>query len=347
MRTRFSQITTIVAVFFTIAAISLTGCQSGFKMPSIPSIGSWGKKKPTSLATKPATELPSPNATANPGQLPSYAKGRGTGATGMGARPGGSHYLNASHGTAPSNPGYAHSGASPARGFYSPEYGDAGARQSVSGGYDRPTTSYPSNPGSSGSGSRNDSYGAGGFPPRSGAPATGQAWTSEDRGSQYGGTSPRSTVSDYGYGRTATRNSASASDYRSHGAPGSASDYSRASASVGGTSPSYLNSKSGPPYRGAGSPAAGSVPPPTSPSVASGDYLPGSTGRRTQYGDSQDINVAGLRDIQPASYGADNGVSDTRSVRGGSQAPSTTYGPEESRTATGLYPETNSSIYNR
>lgn len=344
MRTRFSQITTIVAVLFTIAAISLTGCQSGFKMPSIPSIGSWGKKKPTSLATKPATELPSPNATASPGQPPTYAKGRGAGATGMGARPGSSHYLNASHGIAPSNPGYAHSGASPARGFYSPEYGEARVRQSVSGGYDRPTTSYPSNPGSSGSGSRYDLYGPGGYPPRSGVPATGQAWTSDDRGSQYSPAS-RSTVSDYGYGRTATRDTAP--DYGSRGTLGSASDYPRASASVGGPSPGYLNSKSAPPHRGAGSPAAGSVPPPTSPSVASGDYLPGSTGRRTPFGDSKNINVAGLRDIQRTSYGPENGVGDTSAVRGGSQAPSTTYGPQESRTATGRYPETSSSIYNR
>lgn len=349
MRMSFSPIATLVAASFALAAISLTGCQNSFKMPSTPSWLSWGKKKPSSsfASTKPDTNLPSPSATASPSQPQTYAQNRGNGAA-FGAQPGASYYSNASHGTAPTNPNYATGRASSDRGFYSPDYAKGGARQNVSGGYDIPPVSYAGNPRSPGNGSNYNSYGPNGFAPSSRTPAAGQSWTSNDQGSQFG-SAPNSRITDsritdYDYSRTATRNTAS--DYSSYGTQGASSDYRRDSTAYGGATSSYSSPKNVPPYSGGSSPGAGSTPATSVPAVASGEYRPGSTSRNTQYGDSQNINVANLRDIQRASYGTESGAGGTGSVTDRSQAAPATYGSQGSRTATpNTYPRTSPSIY--
>lgn len=344
MRTSLSPITTLVAAFFTIAALSCTGCQSPFKMPSTPSwLSLWNKKKPsTSLAQRPPdTKLPSPSATATPSQPQSYAQNRNAGSS-YGARPGSSYYSGTGYGNPSTNPSYAAGGASSDRGFYSPDYAKGGAQQSVSGGYSAPPASYASDPARSGSGSRYGSYGPNGFAPSAGAAAAGQPRASGQ--TTQPGASPRSTAGDYGYGRTATRSSAS--NYGTNGAPATAGNYRADTPSYGGAPSNYSTPKSAPAYSGGFASGTGSAPPTSAPPVASGDYRPGSTSRSTPYGDSQSINVAGLRGIQPASYGADNTGRGADSVTDGSQAPPAAYGPQGSRTATGQqYPTTNSSIY--
>lgn len=343
MRKSFSPITTLVAAFLTIAALSLTGCQSGFQMPSAPSWFSFNKKpSSSSLANKPDTHLPSPSATANPTQPPSYAQNRGTGSS-QGTQPAGSYYSDARYGTAPMNASRAPGGASSARGFYSQDYGKAGPGQSPSGSYGTPPSSYARNAAPT-AGSNYDSYGPNGFTSSTASPTSGQPWSSSAGGSQYG-TTPKSTVGDYEYGRTATR--PPASNYDSYGGTGAVDSYSRDSATYGGTPSNYSSSKGVPTYSGGSSIGAGSMPPTSSSSTAPASYLPGSTSRSTQYGDSQNINVAGARDVQPTSYGSPDGLSSYGSATPGRQAAPATHG-QESRTATGQqYPSTSESIYHR
>jgi len=232
-------------------------------------------------------------------------------------------------------------GARSDRGFYSSDYGKTGAGQSPSGGYGAPPASYTHNAAPPAR-SNYDSYGPNGFTPSTGSAATGQTRGSSAGASQYG-TTAKSTVGDYDYGRTAT--SPPASNYDSYGGSGAAGGYSQDSATYGGTPSNYSSSKGIPPYSGGSSIGAGSTPPTGSSSTAPASYLPGSTSRSTQFGDSQNINVAGARGVQPTSYGSPDGSSSYGSATPGGQTAPANYG-QDSRTATGQqYPSTNECIY--
>ena len=335
MRTSLSQVATFVAVFFSIAAVSLTGCQNSFKMPSAPSWMSFSKKKPaSSLASKPDTRLPSPSATATPHQPPGYAQARGTG-SGYGTR--------AWNGTTPRSPAtagqvgygtqagqqpnYGTTSTSPSQRFYSQDYN----RGTQSPTYGSGAPSYANSPRGAGSGSAYGSYGSPSNVPASSTAGTAQGWPSK----QYG-TSPGATVSDYG--RTAKAGPA-------YGQAAPATDYRQSPTNYSGASDGYASPANRQYVSDGGAGAAGALPPSRS-AAAPGAYLPGSTSRDTQYGDSQNINVAGLRGIQRASYGgADGSASDARSFPSRDQAAPGGYGSEESRTATGGYPTTSPSMY--
>ena len=354
MRTSPSQVATIVAVFFSIAAFSLTGCHSSFKMPSAPSWMTWGKKKPTSsLAGKPDTSLPSPSATAMPHQPRGYGQTRGMGSgygttsrspatagqAGYGTQPGSSQFSPASYGARTGQqPDYGTTGTSPSQRFYSQDY----SRGTQSPAYGSGAPSYADKRAPAGSGSTQGLYGSNNYAPSSRAPATGQGWPSNGSGSQYG-TSSGATVGDYGYGRTAK--GGSTYDRSSYGRAAPATDYRQSPTNYGGTSDGYA-SPANRQYVSDGSTRAAGALPTSGSAAAPGTYRPGSTSRITPYGDSQDINVAGLRrGVQPTSYGADGSARDAKSFPGSDPAAPGGYGSEGSRTATGQYPTTSPSIY--
>jgi len=340
MRNSFSPFTTLVVALFTIAAVSLSGCQNSFKMPTTPSWLSWSKKKPSSSLKAPDTNLPSPSATASPSQPRSYMQNRSTGSNYATTR-GGSNYPSPTYGRPSTNPSYASTGARPDQGFYSSDYGKGTSRE---GTYRAPPARYASDSGSPGRSSYG-TYGANGFTSSSRPPATGQRWANNDRGSLYGGAS-KAPAGEQDFGRTAT--TASVSDYGvtggTYGQPGPASDYQRDSSGYGGASSNYPSSKGAASY--SGNYQSGRVSASSANAAPAGQYRPGSTSRPTQYGGSQGVDVASLRDVQPASYGGSTGgASGADSVTNKSQAAPATYGSEGSRTATGQDYRSTSPIY--
>jgi len=307
MRKSLRRTTLVLAVVFSISAVSLPGCSTSnaFKMPSSDWL-SWGKKKPasTALASKPSTSLPAPpSSLASPNTVPSYAQGSG-GTTGSyannpyrgptasgtpaaaasyGPQPGSPNaYPNAGYGAATGNapgiaPANAYGGSSTSQGFYSPDYR---GNSSPSGA----SSLYAGQAGSSGpvatpGGDAYGAYGQNGQNGYAGTPQTAQSWNQGGAAPPYGATSA--------YGQAA--GSPPPGSYDPYGNNRGNDAY--AGGSVAGAY-GNANATAGP------TPAAPQSYP---AAVASGGYRPGSTARNTQFGTSDHLNVPG-ESIQPASF---------------------------------------------
>jgi hypothetical protein len=352
MRNSFSRLTMTVAVAICVTAVALTGCSTGssFKMPGSDWF-SWGKKKPSAStlgANTPSRNLPSPPSTATtPNPAPSYAQttpprpatpaGIAGGAIhpSMAAAPGayGTHgagsgyYSNATYGnpTTGTNAGYT--------------------------GYESPTRSAPA--------VTQGYYSPGGYNDRQIPPTTGGYGTAASPGS-YGSTygTPANTAGmNQGYGQNfapagresynpyaqADRGAASAAGPTANAQPtayGPTSSYAAPPPAYGqpsGNAASYDPAPRNAPGGGYGAAASGSAPggyadssnqgPP--PAAATGGaYRPGSTGRSTRFGNSEQLNVSNAEGVRSASFNTGNDATGSPSVYGN---PST-YGGASSYT---------------
>ncbi|NLF70014.1 MAG: hypothetical protein GX575_13290 [Candidatus Anammoximicrobium sp.] len=364
------------AVVLLISAVSVPGCStsSGFKMPESTWF-SWGKKKPdnTALASKPTTGLPAPPSTlTSPNTAPSYVPGtggtstyannqyRGTpaggttpGAAAYGSQPGGANYYSAaSYGTAAgANRGVgsanqAYGGTGSSQGFYSPDY--RGAPTPAAGGtsaYARPSApaSYPAESGGYPAGSGGDAYGSYNQSGRVATPsAASQPWgqPAATSATPYAGTAGSSYGGAAAYGQTPATNAAPAYD---------ASGANRGTTGYAGSTGAYSGSTYGGSLYGNAQPAApqASGQDSLSPVVAAGGYRPGSTGRNTQFGTSDNLSVPSGEAVQPASFAGagqaagGSSLSAPSPIGGNAQNPDG--GSSPAQTATGgsnTYPST-------
>jgi len=374
MRTRISQVMTFLAVV-SFSAACMTGCQtsSGFKAPSTNNWFSWGKKKPASssfASTKPDTNLPAPpSSTMTPNPASGYAQSPatrpGAGANAWSTTPNATAQANpVSYGQRPDNSGYySNAGYNMASGYGAGQGGGApaaggqpagAAAQGFYNNYQNSRGAAPADGGYAGSAGApagaargySDPYGgqpsAGSLGP--GSYATGparQAWTGNDAGSASGSAS-RSSAYDQGgqynpaggsFAPTA-RGSSYDRGQQATGDGGYGSPRSDSS-SFGGA---YSGNQTTPSYAGSAAPTANMAG-----GLNSGGYRPGSTGRPTQFGTSDNINVGAADSVRRASFAGGNENS-TRAPAGDSAQPS---GGDAPRTATGSSSYSYPSSYDR
>jgi hypothetical protein len=360
----------VTAVATGVLACCCMGCQS-MSPPKMtkPDWLSWGKKKPASStlgSTAPGSNLPAPpSSIATPNPAPSYATRPGIGsaapasnmgspATGAYGAAGGtaSPYANASYGNNTPAAGVAQNptgspyaqprspGGYPAAGYGDSNYGQAaGTRNAVSnpgpagganagyGGYGQSPSSYQ-NPyaNNAATGDRGATWGGGS--PVGATPRAGSAYDASSRNQGYNtlgqGTSPYAAESQGGTGSSSV-----------YGQP--PPNYGSANAPRGSVrGPEANESPAGYPDR-LGARAE------TASGVAGGGYRPGSTGRPTRFGNSQQIDVRDADGVRSASFNTANdaGSADSTTDRNAAGSAADAGGEYETgsqspaRTATG------------
>jgi len=308
MRKSLRRTTLVLAVIFSISAVSLPGCSTSnaFKMPSSDWL-SWGKKKPanTALTSKPTANLPAPpSSLASPNTVPSYAQGAGATSGGYatspyrsptasgtpatpasyGTQPGSANtYPNAAYGAAPgaaqsAPPANAYGGSGASQGFYSNDYRGAAAPAGAPNAY--AGQAGPAGPPATHGA---DAYGAYGQSGYAGTSQTGQGW------SQGGAPAPYDATAN-AYGQPAAP--PALGSYDPTGNHRGNDGYAAGGGAYGGSTYGDINASAAP---------MPSAQQPYPAAVASGGYRPGSTARNTQFGTSERLNVPG-ESVQPASF---------------------------------------------
>ncbi len=330
MRRSHWGFTATVAVLFCFSALSLTGCKSGGGYTM--SDWGWGNKKAADTATaasSPTAGLPAPpSSTATPNGVPSYAGNTGT--AGQSAA-----WSSASSQGAPvsSAAPYAATGdyarkSGATQGLYSRDYQSTG--QASPGGYGQKQSP--------------DSRPAGGYAGTAasnayGVPAqtasTGNRAVGGDAYGSYGntGTSGAQTLAPYSPAPAGLAGSTyGAGGYGSGTANANAYTASADTAqNMYGAAPT-----SGGNVYGQGDVQQGALTSSAPASVAE-PFLPGSTGRSTQYSDH--VTAPGSESVQPAAFAVGGNAPD--SGYPATTAPDTTYGGSTysaPRTATGTGP---------
>ncbi|MCY2993794.1 MAG: hypothetical protein NTY19_38855 [Planctomycetota bacterium] len=318
--------------------------------------------------------------------------GSGMGNSGPAANPtgygtqgtGSSHYANASYNNNPAAPAgvessapYGRPAANPPAGSYSPSgYADNYGQPANAGGYGGASGSARTASGSAGSypgaaggtSNPNAPFGAGGGVASQNA--YGGATVSSDRGQAWGANSPDAgtarspampaydprTAPAGAYGQRGAQDPSGASSYPA----GAASSYGQAPANYGSTnSGTYV--PSGGAFGQDSASQGGSYADPagartdSSGGLSAGGYRPGSTGRATRFGDSQQINVGSADSVQSASYNTARDANsrapvNDRNSPAGSQPAASDYdtgSAPSGRTATGGNSYPNPSSYQR
>ena len=388
MRTSLPRFVTYLTVALAVSAFSVTGCQtsSSFKMPKAKTNWlSWWKKKPASStlsSTTPSTQLPAPpSATATPTGVPSYAQAPSTTPARSGQKwgstvapasqstqpsyaagqPSAGQYSNASWNTNPAsgyspnypapttNPGYASSGASPSRGFYSPNYNSTTGPATSIASQNTAPSAYSGTYSGTGYQARTP-YGASSTPNPSSASLTWAAnaqnasqqtkLTNQPYRSSSAQAQPLGSQPAYSYNR---QNAAGSSRNQ----PQDATSFSLSSGNQ--TPQQHHSADSNSQYSWNQTPRRAATAQAASPaSVTANGYRPGSTSRSTPFGDSRRINVAGVRGVQQAAFGyaADANAATAAADGNAGQPAGGAYSTgEPTRTATGTYPHTDPSTY--
>jgi hypothetical protein len=339
---------TLTAVF-SLSAVLFTGCSTGnsFKMPSL----GWGKKKSdsSSLASNtPSTNLPAPPSTsATPNQVPDYS-GNSDGRAANGTANAPSNYNMASRSNTYGNPapGYAANNAA-AQGFYSSQYDQGGSANR--NGYGQAAAGQSGSPAAYGAAAATNPYGTPAQPASAGV----RSYATDAYNTQSSG----GAGSQYANGYAANPAPASASiDSNSNVGSYSSGGYRQDSASTG----SYQQGRSGASQSyNAGASAAQAAPSgqvygqqqpvgnAAAPSTNVADYRPGSTGRTTPYGDSNNLSVPTREGVEPASFAGSEAPSSTNypSTGVGSNYSRDPYSP--ARTANGTSPSAYPNTYQR